>query len=374
MSWNYNGSVGYKGYAGIGKTNKKPGGPGDLTRLLATGGQISLNQDPLTSQGVWGAKYFNAAQIAWAYNYLRLEGNVSYDLTLPRLEGNTRDNTTGVWNAVKRFAFTDRTKGLWIEILPDGNNGYRGPGYCSAVSFNASEGAIVTGDLSFQGDADSSTSGAGITSSNSRGLNDSTSVSDSYFEFIDDIAGDTSLVPYWATGINSNSLSSLGDGNTGWMDIISWNCSYNADIQLLKCCKAQNLPPLGADYLVLGEMTGDGSFEVFKVADDFEPWQYQRARELSIYITDYRNRTTKGQIAGFDKDNTYLLRIPRVLVSSGSVSLQTGTSYIQSSFNFTAFGNGHQGPVKMYDSIQEALNDASRGGANSENTSVDDGD
>ena len=325
MSWNYNGSVGYKGYASLGKDNP--------VRLLATGGQISLNQDPLASQGVWGAGYGNAAQIAWAYNYLRLEGNVSYDLTLPPVVGDTR-GSGGVWYAVKKFAFTNRTQGEYLQILPDGANGYKGTGFCSGISFNASEGAIVSGDINFQGDAGNSNAGQGVIAGQpipDVAIQGSTSM----------IAGDTSLIPYWATGINSNS-----NAEGKWMDIISWNCSYNADIQLLKCCTAQDLPPLGADYLVLGEMSGDGSFEVFTIADDFKPTKYQGRRNLTIYIADYRNR---GGADGLTptQGGKYMLKIPCALISSGSTSLQTGTSYIQSSFNFTAYGDGTGAPVEM---------------------------
>lgn len=331
MSFRYNGSVGYKGYAAIHTSDTAES---TAIRLLATGGQISLAQDPLSSQGVWGAGYGNAAQIAWAYNYLRLQGNVSYDLTLPP------SNSQGVWDVVKAFAFDDRTGGKWIDILPDGFNGYKGKGFCSGVSFNCSEGAIVSGDVNFQGDAGDSNGGV-ITGET---INEYTATHGipTDLSYVDAIAGDDKLIPYWATGIASNSTSGK------FMDIISWNCSYNADIQLLKCCHLEQTPPLGADYLVLGEMSGDGSFTVFTIADDFSPSYYQGRRNLTVHIADYTNRTPGDNSPSTQgTQGKYLFKIPCALVSQGSTSIQTGTSYVQSDFNFTAFGDGRGAPVQM---------------------------
>ena len=39
------------------------------------------------------------------------------------------------------------------------------------------------------------------------------------------------------------------------------------------------------------------------------------------------------------------IKFGKVLLQSGSTDLQTGTSLIQSSFNFTALGNGSQPPM-----------------------------
>ena len=61
--------VGYRGSATL-----------NGTQLMATGGQITASQDPMLSSGVWGATYSNVANIvAYAWNYVRLEGNVSFE-------------------------------------------------------------------------------------------------------------------------------------------------------------------------------------------------------------------------------------------------------------------------------------------------------
>lgn len=293
MAWSFSNAVGYRGYASI------AGVP-----LLATGGQISLNQDPLLSSGVWGAGHKNAAaNIAWAYNYLRLEGNISYELT-----------KGSVWTTVKSFAFDDRTTSKTIVLRPDGANGYNGAGFCSGVSFSCSEGQLVSGDINFIGDAGASSSAItanGTANSNSLGAGGQSG-------FYSSIGGDGKVIPYWATSISSVT------------DTISWNCSYNSDIQLLKCCTGSASAPIGADYVLLGDMSGDGSYTIFTLKGDFVPSSYHGIKNLTITIAG------AGSIS-----------IPKALVSSGSTSLQTGASYITADFNFTAIGDGTGAPISM---------------------------
>lgn len=294
MAWTFSNAVGYRGYAAI-----------DGVPLLATGGQISLNQDPLLSSGVWGAGHKNAAaNIAWAYNYLRLEGNVSYELT-----------KGSVWGKVKAFAFTNRTTSTTITLRPDGANGYNGAGYCSGVSFSCSEGQLVSGDINFIGDAGGS-GGLAITANGTP--NSAENGAGGQSGFYSSIGGADKVIPYWATSVSSVT------------DAISWNCSYNSDIQLLKCCKGESTAPLGADYVLLGDMSGDGSYTVFTLKGDFAPSSYHGVKNLTITITG------AGSIS-----------IPKALVSSGSTSIQTGASYITADFNFTAIGDGTQAPISM---------------------------
>ena len=101
MSTKFSGDVGYRGIVKL-----------DGTQLLATSGQVSINHDPIFSQGVWGAGYQNAAeQVAYANNYLRLEGSFGFQLT----------KGDGI-KAVNNFAFTNRgnPSGTSIWIKPNG--------------------------------------------------------------------------------------------------------------------------------------------------------------------------------------------------------------------------------------------------------------
>ena len=130
------------GYRGLFSIEQGTGEQTDKTVFLCTGGNINLTQDPIMSGGVWGAGYANAAPIAYAFNYLSLEGSANFEWV----------NQSKVWNAIKKFAFTERTEQTLVNLLPDGANGFHGYGWCSSVSFEASEGAALTGSMNFKGD------------------------------------------------------------------------------------------------------------------------------------------------------------------------------------------------------------------------------
>lgn len=287
MAMKFSHAVGYRGKASI-----------DGSPLLCTGGNINLTQDPIMGSGVWGAGYQNVAPIAYAWNYLQLEGSANFELT-----------TGDEWGALKRFAFTNRQNATLIVLLPDGINGFSGSGWCSGLSFEASEGAAITGSVNFKGDP----SGNNITG----GSAENTSSMGGYTSF----AGNT-LCAYWGAKM-------VGSGAPE--DVISWSCSYNSDIQFLKCCKGESSAPLAADYILLGEQTGDGSFTTFKIINEFQPKNYHNEiANLQFYVNTER-----------------YIGIAKAIVNSRSTSMATGASYITSQHSFTALGDGSKALFDM---------------------------
>lgn len=284
-------AVGYRGVCKL----------GDVT-VLCTGGNINLTQDPIMGSGVWGAGYVNAAPIAYAWNYLNLEGSVNFELT----KGN-------VWGTLADYAFTGRTENHNITMLPDGINGFDGNGWLSSLSFDASEGSAITGSFNFKGDP----SDGGFTASGTEdesGTGQGTPVESG-------LVG-ASLVPYWETKVIAN--------DADLEDIISWSCSYNSDIQMLKCCNLQNSAPISADYILLGQMSGDGSYTIFRIVGDFDPNNYHSQKK------DLTFETSQGSII-----------IPLAIVNSASTSMTTGASYVTAQFSFTALGDGVNSIMSM---------------------------
>ena len=52
-----------------------------LATILATSGSCSIEHQPIISQGVWGAGWYNAAeQVAYSNNVLKMSGSVGYEL------------------------------------------------------------------------------------------------------------------------------------------------------------------------------------------------------------------------------------------------------------------------------------------------------
>ena len=77
----FSGDTGYRGIVTLGGIKGGTGANAPVI-LLATSGQVNINHEPIFSQGVWGAGYMNAAeQVAYANNYLRLEGSFAFQLS-----------------------------------------------------------------------------------------------------------------------------------------------------------------------------------------------------------------------------------------------------------------------------------------------------
>ena len=155
MPLQFSHSVGYRGLCSL-----------DGTTVLCTGGNISLTQEPIMGSGVWGAGYRNIAPIAFAWNYLSLEGSADFELTAKANTfeggsgaggGSTGGSGTGgdsgdVWNTFRKCCVDDRAVQSPITLYPDGHNGFSGNGWCSSLSFSASEGQAMTGSFGFKGD------------------------------------------------------------------------------------------------------------------------------------------------------------------------------------------------------------------------------
>ena len=385
-------AVGYRGLCSI-----KPHGETNSTVLLCTGGNINLTQDPIMSGGVWGAGYANAAPIAYAFNYLALEGSINFEWV----------NQSAVWEALKKFAFTDRTEATEVYLLPDGANGFHGDGWCSSISFEASEGAALTGSMNFMGDPSDST--GGIVSNNdvmnlgisqpSRwngpdayggNFNDGTwhatstqkldPVNENRLDDLDPknalqfgtganglgLAGAT-LIPYWNTKVSTWGKYEKAEGGQSLVytpgyfvvdDVINWSCSYNSDLQVLKCCSygkhldPATKTPIGADYILCGEMSGEGSLTVFALRESgacsFAPVGFHtRKKNLTFTLGGFD--AAPGNELGTPK----CVVVPNALINSGSTAMATGASYITCDYSFTAIGDGVNSVLQMMDAADE---------------------
>ena len=313
------------GYYGVVKLNSKP--------ILATGGNVSVQYTPLYTSGVWGAGWYNASEkIAYAPNYVTLSSSVNYQLT------------KGITSDLSSWAFTNRDVAQSYQIYPNGKAGYSGTAYCIGCSFSASQDSIVSGDISLKtGDingsikTDSLSSTDGVASSGHGVLND---IASGYMD----------VYPFWATGVyfkfaSSNSTrqtpTKFTDDNALQVDTLDWNASYSSDLVfVMTCCgtsdklqTSTNTGILEAKYCCLGSMQATGSFTVFKINKNLNPNQLRSCRQAYIKMTKSDGTGECG------------IKFGSIILDSGSTDLQTGTSFIQSSFNFSALGSGTTPPM-----------------------------
>ena len=344
--------IGYMGIVAIGDASQVTGsGEFDLTGttvVLASGGNINVQQTPMFSSGVWGAGWYNAAQqVAYAPNFVTLTGSVNYQLT----KGN-------VFDILQQFAFTDRANptGYRVYILPNGTAGYGGNSWCESMSFSASQDALVTGDFGFKsGNVKSgsrlNTPGV-LTGDNTTYTDDNVKLGASGGNLRDNLEL-LSVYPFWASGVrvDSDSLASLdreeeniveptkGATMTALPDVMDWNASYSSQVVLAKLCSGANVSKtedsIQADYAALGTMSADGSFTMFGINKQLNPKKIRQCKKCDILIGSAEQPAIKD-IIGFGA----------VIFQSGSTDIQTGSSFTQTSFNFTALGDGEK-PV-MY--------------------------
>jgi len=340
MGLQFSHSVGYRGLCAL-----------DGTVVLCTGGNISLTQEPIMGSGVWGAGYMNVAPISYAYNYLSLEGSSSFELTI-----NSTGGGSNVWNKLKETCVTDRALQHTIMLKPDGHNGFNGNGWASSLSFEASEGAAVTGSFNFKGDP----SGNNITADGDNGWGSQTGAGtdeqklgyvSSTSAYLDNLVGST-LVPYWRTGLSvGKTVDEMQSDPSANMlqDVISWSVNYNSDLQMLKCCRYETTSPLSADYILCGEATCDGSYTIFRLAGDFAPGAYHQRRQNFIGWMNFGSESAEGSGttgAKYTEDH-YYIRIPYILVNSGSTSMTSGAQYVSTEFSFTGLGDGKNAIIDM---------------------------
>lgn len=311
------------GYMGVVKLDSVP--------LLATGGNLNIQQQPIFTTGVWGAGWYTAAQqIAYAPNYITTSGSVNFQLTGP-----VQGSNQSAFNKIQDFAFQKRNEGKQFEILPNGIAGYAGKGWCQSCSFNASQDAIITGDIGFKtGNVQNCINTTSITDDDAK-LGSNVNLNDAFGTSY------LNVFPFWASGVclmksgNSdrpaeNVALTWGDNNKR-DDIIDWNASYSSELALVATCA--NYSSLDdskqAKYCALGTMNADGSFTIFRVAGDLDPDQIRQCRKCTIEMGTAAAPAKKAKII-----------FGSIVFSSGSTDIQTGSSIIQSSFNFTALGNG----------------------------------
>lgn len=312
------------GYSGV----VKLGG----SQVLATGGNVSVQHTPLYTSGVWGAGWYNATEkITFAPNYVTLSSSVNYQLT------------NGITSTLEDWAFKARNVPKTVTIYPNGIAGYEGSAYCTGCSFSCSQDAIVSGDISLKsGDVKSKIKSNGsngssntMTASNSTGSGSLSTVSDDYM----------CVYPFWATAVYFSTASNNTDRSTptstGTLqaDTLDWNASYTSDLVfVMTCCGKKDSggssgEVIEAKYCCLGTMQASGSVTLFKISQHLVAQNIRNCR--NVYISMKKT----------DGTDECQIKFGKVLLQSGSTDLQTGTSLIQSSFNFTALGNGSQPPM-----------------------------
>lgn len=346
-STTFTGDVGYRGVVKLAKNgNGATVSTSDenMVILLATSGSINLAHDPIFSSGVWGAGYMNASeQVAYADNYLKIDGSFGCEMTAG--DG---------FMAIKNFAFTNRgaKHGTGLLILPNGEHGFQGAVWCTSLSFSMSQDAVLTADLNWSSYIDG-TNNKIVVGTNSNSAYGASGAADEGREGKGLPFAYNALFPYWASSVWANvpeNASTNENSGDEIKDVTDWSCSYSSSLEFLKCCGAGTAykdsygAPLAPDYVILGPMSAECSFTVFKLADEFAPESYHAQRSLAFYVHSPSEVTgTNG--AKVPNSIGAKIALPKIVRNSGSTSIQTGASFVTAEFSFTAIGDGKKPPM-----------------------------
>ena len=321
MATRFTHSVGYRGQVKL-----------DGTILLATSGQFTQNHQPIVSQGVWGAGYYNAAQtVAYSNDIVRIEGSIGCEYTAGQ----------GI-SKVKLFAFDNRgaANGTHVEIYPDGENGFDGQkAWCTSLSFSMAQNQNLSGDMNF-----SSYVGSGnrIIANGEPTKNLKLGPSAGALPM-----GVNDLFPYWNSKVFivdlGNSANGQGANNSGNAadNIMSWSANYNSSIEMLTCIgqgeeKDTGGAPLAPDYLGLGPMDAQCQLEIFQLGNNFDPEMFHHQLGFTFNI----------EAGGKNKD-PHTIKVPRAVCQNTSGNITTGAGWVSASFPYIAIGDGAQPPLGL---------------------------
>lgn len=367
----FNHETGFHGVVKIGKTDfkdaasaKKKENYKNLTTILATSGSVAIAHDPIISQGIWGAGWYNAAeQVAYSNNVLKMTGSIGYELIVG-----------DVFDALLSFGFEKRAAsyGHGIVILPDGRNGFMGPGWCSQVDMSASTDSNVTGNIGYSSAILSRV--VDEIGNNFKTSNDWKDEDESKEEaeqrlkigvgFHPGIVNGTpgqaatgneflGMFPFWA----SNVLFST-DGTTpskSLPNVQDWSAQYSSSVEFMTLCSGYTEydGPITPDYIMIGSMQGSGSFTFVGLSDQISPDSIydQKAYRIVVRPNSYLN----------EEDYWGKIDLPSVIYNSVNIQTTTGSQLVTASVDVTALGDGSRPPMSFSSYVDKAPQSSSSG-------------
>lgn len=365
----FNHETGFHGVVKIGKTPflkdvdaKNKDNYKNLTTILATSGSVAIAHDPIVSQGIWGAGWYNAAeQVAYSNNVLKMTGSIGYELIVG-----------DVFDALLSFGFENRAAsyGHGIVILPDGRNGFMGPGWCSQVEMSAATDSNVTGNIGYSSAILSRVAneiGNNFKTSDSwKDKDESDSAAEQRLKIgvgfhpgiVNGSPGQAAkgneflgMFPFWATSVHT----SLEDTKDNMLpNVQDWSAQYSSSVEFMTLCSGFKgdgnvLGPITPDYIMVGSMQGSGSFTFVGLSNQINPESIYAQKSYSIVV-----RPNSG-LSDTDSAKWGRIDIPSVIYNTVNIQTTTGSQLVTASVDVTALGDGSRPPMSFskYSSVED---------------------
>ena len=347
--------MGYQGFARFFLT----GPAADPLVILTTGASVNLALEPIYSNAVWGAGWYNAATSAhYADNAIRFEGNIDFEL----------QGSDDVWDLMGDWLINERAYPRSLDISPDGARVYQ---YRTTGAYNANydlngawntSASISTSQDSFV------TVSAGVIALNRSEVDPAGGTNFSDYSYINQktgvIAGDCSVlaatnplnpsgtnvnpIPYWRTdaqlltGTYSAPFSGGAVPQTG-LETVEWSVDLTQNHVVLYTCNGNRLPTA----LLQGPIDVSGNLVLYNQDGVFDPifGPDQSGTLTTPYL--YAENTWFRVAIARGADPTIYIELPAVVVESDDYSIQDQGSVTNRSFSIKGLGGRCNGLVTM---------------------------
>jgi len=347
--------MGYQGFVKMYAT----GPASDPVVILATGASVNLALEPIYSNAVWGAGWYNAADSAhYADNAVRFEGNIDFDL----------QGSDSIWDLLGDWIVNQRAYPRSIDISPDGGRvyQYRTTGAYNAnydlkgmwntsAAFSTSEGSFVTvsaGGVAL--DRDEKDPNGGTNYSDFSYINQRTGV------VADDCAtlaltnplnpsgNNVDPIPYWRTNAQLfkdtySAPFTVGTLPQAGLETVEWSVDVTQNQVILYTCNGNRLPTA----LLQGPMSVNGSVVLYNEDTVFDPIfgpsgsgsltsPYMFAEETWFLVEIARGG-----------DPTVYMELPAVVVESDDYGIPGQDAVTNRTFSLKGLGGRCNGAVTM---------------------------
>lgn len=324
--------MGYAGYVRVYNCD----GAANKILLLATSAGVNTVVEPIVSQAVWGAGWYNAGRPThYADAGVRYEGNVDIEL----------QGRIDLWSLLREWSIENRVYSKSLEISPDGSKYYNyvatatetldtKGAWCQSMNFSASEGSFVTSSIGILSIFRTQTDGDNY-EDNQYGL-----VGSSYANFsatlpLNNGGNNSSPIAFWRTTAQLQRWD--GDSwelpQTG-LETVEWSIDINNNTQPLYTMSGSRLPTA----VLQGPIDVSGSVTLYNTDGVFDPIVGNNSDTAYNLTNPYMYAAISRLFVSMDIDATQKFRIylPAVIISSDDYSLQGQDAIINRTFQLTA--------------------------------------
>jgi hypothetical protein len=339
------------------------GTPQNGILLLTTGSGVNVVIEPIYSNAVYGAGWYNAPETAhYADSALRYEGNIDFELQA----------STTLWNLLRDWVSEERAWPRSLEISPDGQSIYEYyvrtdagfaqnygsqtntladfnnfGAWATSFSANASEGSAVTSSLNVLAISRTIGTGGDIYIANRTGAILSTATDMASSNPLNPSQNNVDPIPYWKTNANLyivnpatyNPLTPIPADTAVAQDgteTIDWSIDVQNNTTPLYTCNGTRFPTA----VLQGVVAATGNVTLFNVNGVFDPIDPSAAVGNNyVGAPTAQNTTFRVKIATNQAQTTFVyLHLPAVVIESDDYGIKGQNEAITRGFSLKGLG------------------------------------